>query len=362
MRGLLAYSGLTTKVRAMKGQLLSMEQYRFMASLDSVPEAVEFLRALPAYSDIFPDMDSEDLHRGTIERLLAGSLYRDYARLYRFAGMKQRRFFKLYFMHFEIDILKSCLRNAAAHQPVPIGLSRYEEFFRSHSKLNLAAIGTAATTKELIDSLEGTVYYSLLEGIRESGDGGHFDYEMALDLYYFNTTWKAIKKEIPKREQEAILQGFGTKLDLLNLQWIYRAKRYYTVSRDAAKKLLIPVRYRLHSEQLEQLIAAESMEDYFSILTETWYGTRIRALHLDERPNLEILYNTILSRIHRIAAGRQPYSISTLYSYLYFKEEEMQKIITVIEGIRYQLDDAEILDIINHDYNNKKHETGGNTP
>lgn len=354
MRGLLAYSGLTTKVRAMTGQFLTRDQYRAMAALESVPEAVEFLRAFPAYAGVFPDMDSEDLHRGTIERLLAGSLYRDYARLYRFASIKQRRFFKLYFMHFEIDIMKSCLRNAAAHQPVPVGLSRYEEFFRSHSKLNLAAIGTAATTDEFIDSLEGTVYYPLLARIRDSGDGGHFDYEMALDLYYFNVTWKAIKKNIPKRQQETILQGFGTKLDLLNLQWIYRTKRYYTIPGEEVKKLLIPIRYRLRNSQLEQLIAAESMDEYFSALSETWYGARTRQAALDEKPNLEILYDVILAHIHKTAAAKNPYSIASLYSYLYFKEDELRKIITVIEGIRYRLDAGEILDII------EKHETGGN--
>lgn len=354
MRGLLAYSGLTTKVRAMTGQFLTRDQYRAMAALESVPEAVEFLRAFPAYAGVFPDMDSEDLHRGTIERLLAGSLYRDYARLYRFASIKQRRFFKLYFMHFEIDIMKSCLRNAAAHQPVPVGLSRYEEFFRSHSKLNLAAIGTAATTDEFIDSLEGTIYYPLLARIRDSGDGGHFDYEMALDLYYFNVTWKAIKKNIPKREQETILQGFGTKLDLLNLQWIYRTKRYYTIPGEEVKKLLIPIRYRLRGSQLEQLIAAESMDEYFSALSETWYGARTRQAALDEKPNLEILYDVILAHIHKTAAAKNPYSIASLYSYLYFKEDELRKIVTVIEGIRYRLDAGEILDII------EKHETGGN--
>ena len=340
----------------MKGQLLTKEQYRAMAALESVPEAVDFLRSIPTYSDIFPDMDSEDLHRGTIERLLAGALYRDYARLYRFAGIKQRRFFKLYFMHFEIDILKSCLRNAAAHQPVPVGLSRYEDFFRSHSKLNLAAIGTAATTDEFIESLEGTIYYPLLAGIRDSGDGGHFDYEMALDLYYFNVTWRAIKKKIPRREQDAILQGFGTKLDLLNLQWIYRTKRYYTVFGEAVKKLLIPIRYRLRSSQLEHLIAAESMDEFFSVLSDTWYGAQTKAASLEEKPDLEILYGVILAHIHRTAARRNPYSIATLYSYLYFKEEELRKIITVIEGIRYHLGAGEILDII------EKEESGGNTP
>ena len=95
---------------------------------------------------------------------------------------------------------------------------------------------------------------------------------------------------------------------------------------------------------------------FFSVLSDTWYGAQTKAASLEEKPDLEILYGVILAHIHRTAARRNPYSIATLYSYLYFKEEELRKIITVIEGIRYHLGAGEILDII------EKEESGGNTP
>ncbi len=79
------------------------------------------------------------------------------------------------------------------------------------------------------------------------------------------------------------------------------------------------------------------MDEFFSVLSDTWYGAQTKAASLEEKPDLEILYGVILAHIHRTAARRNPYSIATLYSYLYFKEEELRKIITVIEGIRYHL-------------------------
>lgn len=49
MGNLLAYSGITTKVRAMQSHLITADQFRQMAALDSVSEAVDYLKRQPAY-------------------------------------------------------------------------------------------------------------------------------------------------------------------------------------------------------------------------------------------------------------------------------------------------------------------------
>lgn len=348
MKGLLSYGALTTKVRAMRGKLLKEEDYRTMASFETVPEVADYLSALSPYSGLFSSLDSGDLHRGRIERLLNETLRRDYAKLYRFASMKQRQFFKLYFMHFETDLLKNCLRAIAARQPMPPVDEESEAFFRKHSPLDLSRVTTASTLDELIDSLEGTMFYPILNSLREAGDAGHFDYEMALDLFYFRTTWKAIQKKLARPDRELALQNFGTKLDLLNLQWIYRTKRYYNSSAETIKNLLIPIHCRLHEPQFERLLAAESREEFFNALSETWYGPRLRAADMEEKPDLELLYYMILNQIHRAASRNHPYSMASLYAYLYFKEEEVRRIVTVIEGVRYRIGTAEIMNLIEH--------------
>ena len=48
MGGLLSYSGITTKVRAMESHLITDRQFGEMSTLESVSDAVEYLRRLTA--------------------------------------------------------------------------------------------------------------------------------------------------------------------------------------------------------------------------------------------------------------------------------------------------------------------------
>ena len=109
MGSLISYSGISTKVKAMERFRIRPEQFEAMADLGSVPEAVQFLRSNPSYEKAFSKASEDELHRGKIEQLLNLSKYHDFAKLYRFANVGQRRFLDLYFMHYEIDILKTCL-------------------------------------------------------------------------------------------------------------------------------------------------------------------------------------------------------------------------------------------------------------
>lgn len=348
MRGLLSYGALTAKTRAMIGRLLKEEDYQTMAALDNVLDVTEYLNSRPSYSGLFPNQEAGTLHRSNIERSLADTLCRDYAKLYDFASMKQRRFFRFYLIHFEVILLKYSLRAIAAGQPVPPGITLFEDYFKQHSQLDLPRITVSSTINELIDCLQGTIYYPLLDSLRESDEAGHFDYEMALDLFYFRTVWIGIKKNLSHQDQELIRQNFGTELDLLNLQWIYRAKKYYASSGESIKKLLIPIRYRLKEAQFKKLFDAENEEEFFAALAETWYGARLRAADMEEKPNLELLNQIILDKIHRAAARNHPYSMAMLYAYLYFKEDEIRRIVMVIEGVRYQIGAAAIMDLIGH--------------
>lgn len=54
MGSLIHYSGISTKIRAMERWRIKPEQFEQMAALESVPEAVRFLRSLPPYEKIFP--------------------------------------------------------------------------------------------------------------------------------------------------------------------------------------------------------------------------------------------------------------------------------------------------------------------
>lgn len=75
------------------------------------------------------------------------------------------------------------------------------------------------------------------------------------------------------------------------------------------------------------------------------YGNRIfRASgEQQENPELHSLFRALLDAVYSKSGRNDPYSAAALNSYFYFKEEEIRKIITTVEGIRYSLGSSEIL-------------------
>ena len=74
MGHLLEYSGIVTKTRAMESRLLSPGQFQELASLHTIPEAVEYLKKNTAYAETLESLEPTQLHRGNIEKLLTQSL------------------------------------------------------------------------------------------------------------------------------------------------------------------------------------------------------------------------------------------------------------------------------------------------
>lgn len=343
---LMNYSGLATKVRAMESRLITRDQLQHMATLDTVPECADFLRQLPSYTEFFQSSDDADLHRGNIERQLMLSLYRDFAKLYRFSNPKQRTYLDFYFMHLELIIIKRCLRNCMAHNQEELHLALFEEFFNRHSKVDIMKLSMCEDLTDFIQELSGTVYYDQLKPIYETGEAKLFDCEMALDLLYFTSVWKGKNKYLSKKEQNILSETFGERIDMLNIQWIYRAKKYYQLLPADMNKLLIPINYKLKPQQMEDMVMAPTLDEFITIVQQTSYGRNSYYKDLVDLTTLDELQQSVLDRVYTMTAQKSPYSAACLNSYFYFKEKRIQQIITVIEGIRYQVPATELHNMI----------------
>lgn len=343
--GLLAYSGITTKVRAMESRLLKPEQFRELAEQEDVRSAADYLKEQPAYAEVFDGLDDTKLHRGYIEQILTQSEYQDFTRLYRFSSMKQRKFLDLYFKHYEVEVIKKLLRHMLGGREGQTDLSMFQEFFEKHSELDLETLCRAKNFSEFTEALEGTVYGKLLSQMQEKGQTGLFDCELKLDLFYFQLLWKLRNKLLSKTERKILDDCFGSRLDLLNIQWICRARSFYRLSQAEIYALLIPVHYRLRADKVKLLVEAEDDAKFFAVLRETPYGKQ-EELQTGQMPDIQLLSNQMLNRIYGRTGHRYPHSPAVLDSYLYRKELEMRKIVTALEGIRYGLPASEIMGLL----------------
>ena len=348
MGELTKYSAIATKIRAMESRLLDEEDFAKLASMENVPQAVAYLKKIPAYGALFSGYDETQLHRGQIERLLVGTLYYDFTKIYRFCDRDQKKVLKLYFSKFDIAIIKRAFRRAFNHGDRTAEEKELRSMVQRYTEVPLDKLAEAMTVPEVLDALKGTQYYKVLEKLDHVDNVGLFDYEMTLDLYYFSMIWKQKNKLLKGKTQQLLTKSLGTQIDLLNMMWIYRAKKYYQMSEASTYSLLIPVTYRLHDSDIRDMVASADVRALEEAIQKTYYGKRFLKLDSQE---LETVYDRFLRKIYMEEKRQNPYSLAVITSYLYEKEMELDALTTVLEGVRYGLPASETLKYVERSKN-----------
>ncbi len=342
MSGLLSYSGVVTKIRAMQSHFIDEEGFREIVSLPDVASIVSYLKKNPNYSSSLEGIDENTIHRGQLEIRIRHSLLRDFEKLYRFSNPQQKKFLIRYARRYEVKIIKDLLAHVLQGVPVDPEYAMYDSHFEKYSDLDVSRLKTAASIQELILALKDTPYYESMNDVyRRNPDANLFDYETALDLYHFQSLWKEREKVTEKGENEQILKEFlGTKYDMLNLWYIYRAKKYYHMDTVSIYALTIPVLYRLKKQDIRALVESDSDDAFKKALAQTYYG-RTRSDLTPE--NLQYMYTKICTDVIRKGAEKHPNTIASLYSYLYLKEHELYWLVTAMECVRYKMAPEEAL-------------------
>lgn len=336
---LLSYSGVTTKVRAMNSKLLKPVDYDKITYITSVAEFVNFLREDNAYTFLFEDVSVPDLHRGDIEKLLNLSIYSDFSRIYRFSNALIRNYLKLYFMKYEVSMIKTCMRMVFDKRNTELHLELFQDFFLKHSKMNLNLMASSTTIEELINYLKGTIYYQPLSKLSAIEHPMMFDYEIQLDLFYFTTLYKGCSKHLVGEDLELISSSYGKQIDLMNILWVYRSKKYLHLDYVTLSKIIIPIHYKLKQYQLKQLMEADSLDSFDQLLNQTYYANKYDTL---ENYSLEQTFDNLTVQLNRADCRKHPYSVAIVKSYLYQKEKEVKKLTMALECIRYGYGQNEI--------------------
>lgn len=332
MKGLLAYSGLTAKVRAMSGKLLRAEDFDTLIACPDVPSAAAFLRQTPAYAAALSPMGDGEVHREHMEALIETSIFRDYAKIYNFAEPAQEKFLKKYARRYEIKVIKKCLRYAYVGQKPSLEVFRDPGFFTKFTDLDPEALLEAKSISGIVEALRGSEYYEPLSKLAGLPNMELFDFESALDIYHFRRIWQDVRRIVSRESVEMLTRAYGTRVDMLNLWYIHRARVWYQLSEAETYRIILPVHYRLRKEEIAALIAADTEEKFAQELAKTKYGRNYAELRPD---NLEEMYVFIMQKILRAEARKHPYSVATLFDYLYRKEHQDYRVTTVIECIRY---------------------------
>ena len=124
------------------------------------------------------------------------------------------------------------------------------------------------------------------------------------------------------------------------MQWIYRAKKYYNMKPADIYLLLIPIHYKISTDLVKEMVEAPGLDEFYAVVSRTTYS---RHYNFRQDLTIEQMYADCLHHLYTIDRRRNPYSIAAVNTYLFLKEEELKKLTTAMECIRYSLTPGETL-------------------
>ena len=334
MAGMVKHAAMGTKIRSMEGKMLKKGDYDALLKMTSVSAVAHYLKEFESLSLMLSGINDKETHRGDLEKRLGTQMILEFKKLYNFADSGTKKFLSIYFMQFELGLLKRVAR-AISEGGRENFSEDSDEFLKKHLHFDLSEAYSLSGIKELTEYISTIKCFKVLASMLKAKEKYDvFTFEMTLDVYFYNLVSKSLKHIADKEEKEIFLKYFGTKVDLLNLKWIYRCKVNFDTDTDTIISYIIPFYHKIGKKDVANLAAAKK-DEFLLLIRDTYYGK------IFENSDFDYESTVFLKNFYKKLKANYPYSTTAILCYLQLRRIEAGNIISVIEGIRYSLTDEE---------------------
>ncbi|WP_077534675.1 V-type ATPase subunit [Massiliimalia massiliensis] len=340
-----AYNAVLAKARAMYGKHITPEQYQEMLRCRTVQDVAAYLKAQTHYSETLSNIAEHNIHRGQLENMLRRAAFEQYGKLYHYLPLTRNSLFQVVIMEEEIrEILRMVLLLKAGNpQTFIIDLPGY---LIQRSEVDMMAVAKATKFDELVFALRDSGYAAILRRFAPSDANGRIDYigcEHAFYEYFFSQTFAMVEQNYKGQEKTDLLDLLRINVELINLEHIFRCKRYLKASQEEIVKSLYPYYYKIHAEQIREMVEAKDAAALSEMLAKTKYQSRFDP---GELPNIEDYTKRYYYSLCRRYLHFSTHVSVVFYAYYHLNRVEMDNIFHIIEGIRYQIPENEIRELI----------------
>ncbi len=329
------FGAIFTKVKALESRMLSTADYEVLLRAESEQQVVHYLMHNTDYGNAFQKKGQTELSMMSVERALHQYLFDRYEQMMFYVIDADRKLFKTLLMRYEVESLKMVIRTvySQSHDPdIALNMTTSHHFqIEDFSKLL-----SAKSLDQLVDSLMSTDYGSVLKPyLGEDKSRLLFYMEMNLDRYYFKRLYNNIL-HLKGAGRKFMETAFGTNVDLLNIQWIYRGLNHYDLSAEELFNYCLKGGFNINLKQLKALCYASDGMAFNKILLMTRYKTMFGegdsvGLVL-ERDMERTLYNLFHKQVQEAHLN-----LITPVAYLHALEFEIRDLFAIIEAKRYKL-------------------------
>jgi len=329
------FAAVNSKVRVLEGRFLEEGQIEKLLECRSFGESVKYLYENTPYRSVLKGYRIEDLHRGMLEVILKRDYIRNFDKFEHYLNGDYKKLLRIFFMKFEIEDIKIIMRGIYIKK-TRAELSALVTSQSRLSSINYERLIKAEDIGSALEELKGTVYYRYISSsVRDIEKEGFFRFETSLSASYYSELVSFVKK-LGKEDREILEKISGIQVDLINLQWIFRAKKYYKLYPEEILAYAIYYGFRLSRDKLKELSYVKSIDEFLDKLK----GIPYSQIFLDSENQDYLIEREIFSYLKDIYNKyKRDYrmNISVLYSFLELAYLECRDVIAILESKRYSI-------------------------
>ncbi len=338
-----AYRAINTKIHAKRRVLLSKNEWSKVVEYKSMTQMIDFLKKRDGYKELIEAHKGESLHRADLEMLLDGYVVSEIEEMLHYFSGSYKEFFKTFLMEYEINDLQLILRIILANE----NLEEAQQLFVHSKKWGIPQYNkllTCKTVPQFIDALKGTIYYQAVKSISlDDKDKREFHIEMQLYILYYKILMERASK-LNKSDAALAKKIIGTRADLINAQWIYRAIKYYDISPEEILIYSLPCGNKLTYRRLKHLSYIKSVEELKKMIQEY---LAYPLFEQNEDAFLQCMADRYLLK-YVSQLGKEGESIQAAIAHIYTLQIEVNDLIALTEGVRYALLENELRKYLVH--------------
>lgn len=338
-----AANAVLAKARAKYGRRLTNKDYTNLMSCNSVSEVVTYLKSSTYYEAVLRKVNAREIHRGRLETILKQKLFNDFYSLCLYTKGSGEHFSQYIVEKNEIEQIIHFLTILSSGK-VDKHTFNMPSYFQSHTSVDFSAMSKAKNYDQFYASLSGSPYERLMAEFRAEKDGkvNIALIENKLYRYCYDNLYNSIQKYSSGQERKALLEMFNSIMDYINFVRVFRLKKYYKESPDVTESFLFPYG-TLSKNAVKKLCNATSSVEVFDAVSNTSFGRKLKKLSYVYAGQIDDigLFNITHKNIHFSS-----YPLVVMLSYVFVMETEYNNLVSIIEGVRYNVDPGKIKTIV----------------
>jgi V/A-type H+-transporting ATPase subunit C len=323
------YYAVKTKLTAKKGRIFKKLEWEKFLDFTSVEQLIDYLKKSETFQDILKDVKN-DIHRDNLETILGKYKTLEIEDLLHYYSGAYKEFVKSFLIEADLTDISLILRKIARSED----LKDIEERFihsQKFTKIPYDKLLSSKNANEFIENLKGTPYYNDLRGLtNDDAIKREFHIEMKLYVTYYKAQFERADK-LYKDDRETVKNIIGTKIDILNVLWIYRAKNYYHITPAEMLNYSLENGKELKFDNLKKLCFSEKGKEFDEIV-EAALGDKFKNYLNNKDISLAMNYF-----MHSYLNKNVFENMGLTLSYIYMLDIIINNLTTITEGIKYHL-------------------------